>query len=106
MIASSLWLSLLMLGIGVVIGALAAAARLGLPQPGAPRVIPSWWGWINVGMGALTSLIGGWLGVLVFGRLYGLPTALWVSVLGATLLPWAIQRLRWPTLPPSPTPDS
>ncbi len=80
-------LSLIWLALGVVLGALALAARLR----------PSSWGhrgWLIVlGVGALAGLLGGWIGALLLGRLFGTPVALWVAIL-AVVLPWLVERLR------------
>jgi len=93
MTTANLWLSLVWLAAGAVIGALAAAARLErigaarrAPRPLVSRV------WVKIAIGALAALLGGWLGVLVFGRLFSTATALWVSALCATLLPVLMQR--------------
>ena len=82
-----LQLSLIWLALGIVAGALGLAARL---RPAA------WgrWGWlILLGVGALGGLVGGWLGSLLFSKLFGPPAALWVAVL-AVFLPWLVERLR------------
>jgi hypothetical protein len=42
----------------------------------------------------LAALLGGWLGTLLWGRLFGTPTALWVAVLVVALGPWLFTRLR------------
>lgn len=80
-------LSLIWLALGVVLGGLALAARLR----------PASWGrraWLIVlGVGALAGLLGGWIGALLLGRLFGTPVALWVAVL-AVFLPWLVERLR------------
>ena len=80
-------LSLIWLALGVIVGALALAARLR----------PASWGrrgWLLLlGVGALAALLGGWLGALLLGRLFGTPTALWVAIL-AVLLAWLVARLR------------
>ena len=74
-------LSLLWVALGLLIGALANAAKL---RPAA-------WGrggWPGMlGLGALVALLGGWLGTWVLGALFATATALWVAVLGVTLLP-------------------
>jgi uncharacterized membrane protein YeaQ/YmgE (transglycosylase-associated protein family) len=74
-------LSLIWLVLGVLIGALANAAKL---RPAA-------WGragWLAMlGLGALVALLGGWLGTWVLGALFATATALWVAVLGVALLP-------------------
>jgi uncharacterized membrane protein YeaQ/YmgE (transglycosylase-associated protein family) len=75
-----LLLSLLWLLLGIIIGLLALAAHLRLPTWG--RL-----GWlIMLAFGALTALIGGWLGDLLLGRFATTPTALWVAILGVVLL--------------------
>lgn len=76
-----LTLSLLWLLIGVLIGALASAARLQ----------PTVWGrysWPGMlGLGGLVALLAGWLGTLVLGTFFATPTAIWVAVLGVVLIP-------------------
>lgn len=80
-------LSLIWLALGVLMAALALAARL----------CPAVWGrrgWLLLlGVGALAALLGGWMGALLLGRLFGTPTALWVAIL-AVVLPWLVERLR------------
>lgn len=80
-------LSLIWLALGVLMGVLALAARLR----------PASWGrqgWLLLlGVGALAALLGGWIGALLLGRLFGTPTALWVGIL-AVVLPWLVERLR------------
>jgi len=77
---SSVWFVL-----GILIGALANAARLR----------PSSWdrhGWLlMLGVGALAALLGGWLGVLLLERNLATAMALWVAVFGVTL-PWLLTR--------------
>ncbi len=74
-------LSLFWLFIGLLIGALANAAKL---RPAA---------WVRggrlgmLGLGALVALIGGWLGTWLIGALFATATAIWVAVLGVALLP-------------------
>lgn len=76
-----LTLSLIWLAMGVLIGALANAAKL---RPAA-------WGrggWLAMlGLGALVALGGGWLGTWVLGALFATATALWVAIVGVALLP-------------------
>lgn len=80
-------LSLIWLAMGLVVGALGLGARL---RPAA-------WGrsgWLTLlGVGAAAGLCGGWLGALVFGRYFGVATALWVSVLVVVMAPWLSDRL-------------
>jgi|SRR6266516_7353533 len=74
-------LSLFWLLIGLLIGALANAAKL---RPAA---------WVHggrlgmPGLGALVALFGGWLGTLLLGTLFATATAIWIAVLGVALLP-------------------
>ena len=74
-------LSLFWLLLGLLIGALAYAAKL---RPAA---------WVRggrlrmLGLGALVALLGGWLGTWVFGALFATATAIWIAVLGVALLP-------------------
>jgi hypothetical protein len=74
-------LSLIWLGLGLLIGALANAAKLR----------PATWGRGGrlgmLGLGALVALLGGWLGTWMLGALFATATALWVAVLGVALLP-------------------
>ena len=79
------------LALGVLAGALANAARL---RPAA-------WGrrgWLAMmGLGAGSALVGGWLGVLLFGPFSGTGAALWVAVLGVVagprLIEWGRARM-------------
>ncbi len=74
-------LSLIWVVLGLLIGALANGAKL---RPAAWRRR----GWLAMlGLGALTALLGGWLGTWVFGALFATATALWIAVLGVALLP-------------------
>jgi hypothetical protein len=74
-------LSLFWLLIGLLIGALANAAKL--------RPIT----WVRggrlgmLGLGALVALLGGWLGTWLLGSLFATATAIWIAVLGVALLP-------------------
>jgi hypothetical protein len=76
-----LLLSLFWVLLGLLIGALANAAKL---RPAA-------WvrgGWLGMlGLGALVAVLGGWLGTWVLGTLFATATALWIAVLGVALLP-------------------
>jgi hypothetical protein len=90
-----LWLSVLWLALGALLGLLALAARL-RPE-----------GWRRsalVALGAAGGLAGGWLGTLVYGRYFGTGTALWVGVLAVWLGPWLIARVRFRSRQQSPRP--
>jgi uncharacterized membrane protein YeaQ/YmgE (transglycosylase-associated protein family) len=80
LVLSSVWFVL-----GILIGALANAARLR----------PASWDrhgrLLMPGVGALAALLGGWLGVLLLERNVATAMALWISVLGVTL-PWLVTR--------------
>ena len=87
-----LLLSLFWVVLGLLIGALANAAKL---RPAA---------WVHggrlgmLGLGALVAVLGGWLGTWVLGTLFATATALWIAVLGVALLPrvitWCARFLR------------
>ena len=81
-------LFLIWLGLGLLMGALALAARL---RPAA------WgrrgWLWM-LGLGALAAQVGGWLGTLLMGRLYATADALWVAALLVAAVPLLAERWR------------
>jgi multisubunit Na+/H+ antiporter MnhB subunit len=76
-----LTLSLSWLLSGILIGLLAYAAKWR----------PMHWGrysWLKLSaVGALIALLVGWLGLLLLGKAFATPTALWVAVLGVVFLP-------------------
>jgi uncharacterized membrane protein YeaQ/YmgE (transglycosylase-associated protein family) len=85
-------LSLFWLLLGMLIGALAIAARL---WPASwPRGRRGWL--IMLTVGALAALIGGWLGALLLGKYVATAAALWVAVLGVVVVPWLSGRLNAP----------
>ena len=73
--------------LGIIIGALALAARL---------VPPAWgragWLWM-LALGAGAALPGGLLATWLAGRVFATPAALWIAVL-ATAAPWIVAHLR------------
>lgn len=84
-------LSLLWVVLGLIIGALANAARL-RPAIWQPH------GWlVMLGLGAFSALIGGWLGAWLLSALFATATAVWVAVIGVALFPrlilWCNARL-------------
>jgi hypothetical protein len=103
-----LTLILLWIGLGLLIAAVARAAR---PWPTA-MPLPRWR--TLLAEGALAGLLGGWLGSLVFGRFYGAPNALWFSAVLLVAGPWLLPRLRaWQrarrastTVTPTAAPDA
>jgi hypothetical protein len=81
-----LFLSILWLVLGLVIGSIAVAARLGPTRSGL-------YDWrILLLIGSLAGLAGGWLGTLLLGRFFGTATSAWVAVLAAVLVPWVAGR--------------
>ena len=86
-----LQLALFWMILGVVFGALAQAARLGFSARGVGGAV----GWLaTLAVGVVLSLVGGLLGTLLLGRLFGTPTALWVGILGVVAAPWLWARFR------------
>lgn len=80
-------LSLFWFVLGILIGALANAARL------RPLSWRRHGRLVVLGVGALAALLGGWLGVLLLERNVATAMALWVAVLGI-MLPWLVTRAR------------
>jgi hypothetical protein len=82
--------------LGVALGALANGARWGLRARGFA-------GWPatlgTLGIGAVGAVVVGCLGVMVFGRPFGTPAALWGGVLAAALVPWLLGRRRHGSAP-------
>jgi hypothetical protein len=84
-------LSMLWLVLGLIVAALGLAARL------RPASWPASWelrGRLGVfAVGAVAALLGGWLGVFLFGRLFGTPMALWIAVGAVAATPWVVARI-------------
>jgi len=77
-------LVLLWLTLGLVIGALAIAARLGTRTLGRRA-------WLLLpGIGATAALLGGIAGSLVFSLFYGTAVAAWCAVLGVAVGAWGL----------------
>jgi len=84
-------LALIWIGIGLIAGLLAHAAKLGFAARGmAGRSALLW----TLALGAVAALLGALLVTLLLGRLFGTPTAIWVSILAVVLVPWIWQRAR------------
>jgi hypothetical protein len=82
--------------LGVALGALANGARWGLRARG----FVGWQATLGMlGIGAVGAVVVGWLGVMVFGRPFGTPAALWGGVLAAALVPWLLGRRRHGSAP-------
>lgn len=45
-------------------------------------------------IGAILSFCSGWLGALLFGRLFSIATALWITIAAVIILPWLIVRIQ------------
>lgn len=69
---------------GAVLGLLVRAAALPLAR-GAGACWPLW---RFVVVGAAATLAGGWLGTLLFGSLFGSPTAIWVGAVVTVCAPY------------------
>jgi len=82
------WLILLWLLLGILIGLLVAAAQL----------LPSSWQqhrWLCLSiLGALTATVGGLVGILLVGRPLATWMALWFAVACTLLLPYGLTRLQ------------
>ena len=77
-----LLLTVLWILIGVLIGALANGAKT-RPVSWGNR------GWLYMlAVGAGTTLLGGWIGMLLLGPQFATMTALWVGVIGVVVFPW------------------
>ncbi len=91
-------LSLLWIGMGVLVGLLACAARLGpgkLPQYTNHKLlslhsvpVPV----IAMLCGGGMALAGGWLGVLLVGQFLATWMALWISIVAVVVGLWAIKK--------------
>jgi uncharacterized membrane protein YeaQ/YmgE (transglycosylase-associated protein family) len=79
-------LSIIWVVIGLLVGALACGARL----------CPVLWGrrgWlVMLCIGMMAALLGGWLGAWLFGSQFATAAALWVGVVGVSLLPGLFTR--------------
>lgn len=72
-------LCLLWLLLGVVIGLLAAVARMGVGAVNRPVQ--------SGGLGALAAFGGGWLGVWLVGRPFATAMALWIAIVCVIVAP-------------------
>jgi uncharacterized membrane protein YeiH len=84
-------LVLIWIGIGLIAGLLAHTARLGF---GARGMVGRSALLGTLALGAVTALLGGMIATLLLGRLFGTPTAIWVSILAVIAVPWIWQRAR------------
>ena len=75
------FLALLWLGVGAVVGLVAHAANL---QPASWR---SFGLMRMIALGALIAFCGGWLGILLLGRPFATMVAIWVAVIGTVGIP-------------------
>ncbi len=82
------FLALLWLGIGAVVGLIANAANL---QPASWQTF----GWMRMAvLGALVAFCGGWLGVLLLGRPFATMAALWIAVVGVVCIPKLLPKTK------------
>lgn len=84
-------LALIWIGIGLIAGLLAHAARLGFGARGMEGRSALLW---TVALGGVAGLLGGICASVLIGRLFGIPTAIWVSILAVVAVPWIWQRAR------------
>lgn len=86
------WLLVLFwLLIGLIVGSLAHAARLGFA---ARRLAGRNAVWATLGVGVAAAIVGGLLGWLIFGRFFTTPLALWVAALAVPAVPWLVRWIR------------
>lgn len=82
-----LLLSLFWFVLGIVLGGIASIAQL----------CPSLWkrgGWLYLmGISAVSATGAGWIGVLLFGRYFATPTALWIPISIIVVL-WMVTKVR------------
>jgi hypothetical protein len=80
-------LSLMWIIVGAALGAMANGAQWGLRARG----FAGWRATLGtLSIGAAGALLVGWFGVVVFGRPFGTPAALWGGVLAVVLVPWLL----------------
>lgn len=95
MLLSFLLSVLLWLFGGMIVGALVNAAHWGLA---GRRPDLHQGGLRTVGVGAMSALVGGGMGRLLFGTPFGLPTALWFSGMVVFFVAWIAGRKRAPSV--------
>ncbi|HZR44852.1 MAG TPA: hypothetical protein VFB12_32365 [Ktedonobacteraceae bacterium] len=82
-----IFLSLLWLFMGLLIGAIARAAQI---HPAAWKQHT----WVSMlTTGAIAASCGGWIGVLLLGRYFATAMALWVAVAGIVSVCWGVSRI-------------
>ncbi len=86
-----LLLSLIWSGIGLLIALMAYAARL---QPMLWRGSHKRNLFSLLIIGIIIAFGSGWLGVLLFGRLFSIATVLWLTIAGVIILPWLIVHIQ------------
>ncbi len=75
------FLALLWLGIGAIVGLIANAANL------RPALWQTFGRMRMAVLGALVAFCGGWLGVLLLGRPFATMAALWIAVVSVVYTP-------------------
>lgn len=87
-----IWLLVLFwLLIGLIVGTLAHAARLGFAARGLAGRYALW---ATLGLGIAAAIVGGLIGWLIFGRFFASPVALWVAALTVAAGPWLARWIR------------
>jgi hypothetical protein len=86
-----LQLSLIWSSTGLLIALMAYAARL---QPVLWGSSPKRGLLLLLIMGMLLSFGSGWLGILLFGRLFSTAMVLWLTIAGVIIFPWLIVRIQ------------
>lgn len=86
-----LQLTLIWIVIGLIAGMLAQGAGLGFGARGMEGRSALLW---TLALGVVTALLGGYIAAFLLGRLFGTPTAIWVSILAVIAVPWIWQRVR------------
>jgi hypothetical protein len=86
-----LLLSLIWFGIGILLALMAYAARL---QPLLWHSSSKWSLFTYLIIGAVISLCSGWLGILLFGRLFSIATILCITIACLVILPRVIVRVQ------------
>jgi hypothetical protein len=86
-----LLLSLIWFCMGLLIGLMAYLARLQSTLWSRSKKLDLL---SYVMMGAIVAFCSGWLGALLFGRLFSIATALWITIAAVIILPWMVVRIQ------------
>jgi hypothetical protein len=86
-----LQLSLIWSGTGLLIALMAYATHL---QPVSWCSSPKRCLFLLLIIGVIISFGSGWLGILLFGRLFSTASVLWLTIAGVIIFPWLIVRIQ------------